>query len=47
MGVCVERRSPKGQEASGEREGGPRSKEGADHQLTPSCFSPDSPHNLA
>ena len=29
-----------------EREGGPRSQEGADHELTPSCFSPDSPHNL-
>ena len=28
------------------REGGPRSEEGADHKLTPSCFSPDSPHNL-
>ena len=31
----VERSWPEGQEASGRREGGPRSEEGADHQLTP------------
>ena len=38
--------APRGQEASGE-EGGPRSEECADQELTPSCFSHDSPHNLA
>ena len=35
------------QEASGSREGGPRSEEGVDHELTPSCVSPDFLHNLA
>ena len=29
------------------REWGPRSQEGADHELTPTFFSNDSPHNLA
>ena len=33
--------------SGGRREGGPRSEEGADHELTPSCVSPDFLHNLA
>ena len=34
-GGGMERSFPKGQEASGRREGEPRSEEGADHELTP------------
>ena len=34
-GGGMERSCPEGQEASGRREGGSRSEEGADHELTP------------
>ena len=40
MGVVVGQCGEE-QEASGRREGGPRSEEDADHEFTPSCLSPD------
>ena len=46
-GVGCGEELPRGAGSAGRKEEGPRSEEGADHELTPSCLFHDSPHNLA